>query len=114
MDPKKLAGIIISAILFFFAIIFALAASVAATLTRMATAAMMFVVAIGILYYVSRQPKTIVQRLEVSGEMKAVALKCPNCSASLSANNTKIISGVPYVTCRYCGHTFEVTEEPKW
>ncbi len=114
MDPKKLAGIIVSAILFFFAIIFALAASVAATLPRMATAAMMFVVAVGILYYISRQPKTIVQRLEVSGEMKAVALKCPNCSASLSANNIRIISGVPYVTCRYCGHTFEVTEEPKW
>jgi len=114
MDLKKLVGILVSAILFFFAIVFALAASVAATMTRLAGAAMLFVVAIGILYYVSRQPKTIIQKLEVSGEMKPVALKCPNCSASLAADNIKIISGVPYVTCRYCGHTFEVSEEPKW
>jgi Zn finger protein HypA/HybF involved in hydrogenase expression len=62
----------------------------------------------------TREQKTIVQKLEVSGEMKAVALKCPNCAASVDANSIKMVSGVPYATCPYCGHTFEVSEEPKW
>jgi uncharacterized membrane protein len=114
MNLQKVAGIIISAVLFFFAIIFAMASSVGGAVTRLSVAGLLFVVAFGIVYYVTRQPKTVVQRLEVSGEMKAVALKCPNCSASISTDNIKIVSGVPYATCPYCGQTFEVAEEPKW
>jgi DNA-directed RNA polymerase subunit RPC12/RpoP len=105
-------GVIAVAVLFFFGIIFALA-SVYAT-TRLIVSALLFIVGFGILYYIAKQPKTIVQKVEFSGEMKAVVLKCPNCSASVDAKQIKIVSGVPYATCPYCGHTFEVTEEPKW
>jgi uncharacterized membrane protein len=105
-------GAVAVVVLFFFGIIFALA-SVYAT-TRLIVAALMFIAGFGIAYYITRQPKTIVQKVEFSGEMKAVALKCPNCSASINTNQIKIVSGVPYATCQYCGHTFEVAEEPKW
>jgi transcription elongation factor Elf1 len=74
----------------------------------------LFVIGTMLAYLISRKPKTVIQRLEVSGEMKAVAIKCPNCSASVDANRIKMVSGVPYATCNYCGHTFEVAEEPKW
>jgi predicted Zn finger-like uncharacterized protein len=110
-------GAIAGAVLFFFAVIFALAASVQATLTRLVTSGILFVIGVTIIvgiYYTTRKPKTVIQRLEVSGQMKAVSIKCPNCSASIDANKIKIVSGVPYVTCPYCGTTFEVTEEPKW
>jgi DNA-directed RNA polymerase subunit RPC12/RpoP len=109
---KTALGAIVISILFFLGIIFALASIYA--WTRLIVAAFLFVAGSVIAYYMSKQPKTIVQRLEVSGEMKAVALKCPNCSASIDANSIKIVSGVPYATCPYCGHTFEVAEEPKW
>jgi DNA-directed RNA polymerase subunit RPC12/RpoP len=109
---KTALGAIVISILFFLGIIFALAST--REPTRLIVAAFLFVVGSVIAYYISKQPKTIVQRLEVSGEMKAVALKCPNCSASIDANSIKIVSGVPYATCPYCGHTFEVAEEPKW
>jgi uncharacterized membrane protein len=102
------------AVLFFFGIIFAIAASVAYATTRLIVAASLFITGFCIAYYISRQPKTIVQKVEFSGEMKAVAIKCPNCSASINANQIKIVSGVPYATCPYCGQTFEVAEEPKW
>jgi len=105
-------GAIAVVVLFFFGIIFALASVYAPT--RLIVAALLFVVGFGIVYYISRKPKTIIQKLEVSGEMKAVSLKCPNCSASVDANQIKIVSGVPYATCPYCGHSFEVAEEPKW
>ncbi len=65
-------------------------------------------------YAFSRKPQTVIHQVEVSGQMKAAPLKCPNCSASVDASSIKIVSGVPYATCGYCGHTFEVTEEPKW
>jgi len=117
-EPKILVkiitvlGTIAVAVLFIFGIIFALASVYAST--RLIVAALLFLVGFGIAYYISRQPKTIVQKVEFSGQMQAVAIKCPNCSASVDAKSIKIISGVPYATCPYCGNTFEVAEEPKW
>lgn len=112
MKIITILGAIAVAVLFFFGIIFALASVYAST--RLIVSALLFIVGFGIAYYISRKPKTIIQKVEFSGEMKAVALKCPNCWGSVDANQIKIVSGVPYATCPYCGHTFEVTEEPKW
>lgn len=105
-------GAIAVVILFFFGVIFAFATNYWPT--GLAVSAMLFIVGFGIIYFISKKQTTIVQRLEVSGDMKAVAIKCPNCSASVDAKSIKIVSGVPYATCPYCGHTFEVSEEPKW
>ena len=118
MNFKTVLGTITIAVLFFFGIIFAWStgANISAELkaTRLIIAAMLFIVGFGIAYYITKKPTTIIQRLEVSGQMKAVPIRCPNCSASVDANQIKIVSGVPYATCPYCGQTFEVTEEPKW
>ena len=115
MKVITLFGAIAVAVLFFFAVVFALAASFQAS--RLVTSGLLFIIGLAVIvgiYYVTRKPKTVIQRLEVSGQMKAASIKCPNCSASIDANRIKIVSGVPYVTCPYCGTTFEVTEEPKW
>ena len=126
MNLKTVLGAIAIAVLFlfgiiflFFGAIFALASSYAPTRLIVATLLfivgfVLFVAGFGIAYYITKKPKTIVQKLELSGQMKAVALKCPNCSASVDASEIKIVSGVPYATCPYCGQTFEIAEEPKW
>lgn len=109
-----LGGIAV-AVLFFFSLIFAIAS--AGNSQRLVTSLLLFIVGIVIIagiYYVMRKPKTVIQRLEVSGQMKAASIKCPNCSASVDVNLIRIVSGVPYATCPYCGTTFEVAEEPKW
>jgi uncharacterized membrane protein len=112
VNLKTALGAILVAILFFFGIIFALASAYVPS--RLIVATLLFVVGFGIAYYITRKPKTIIQKLELSGRMSAVALKCPNCSASVNADRIKIVSGVPYATCPYCEQTFEVVEEPKW
>jgi len=112
VNLKTALGAILVAILFFFGIIFALAS--ADVPSRLIVATLFFVVGFGIAYYITRKPKTIIQKLELSGRMSAVALKCPNCSASVNTDQIKIVSGVPYATCPYCEQTFEVVEEPKW
>ena len=117
MKIVTVLGAIAVAVVFFFAVIFALAASVQATLTRLITSGILFIIGVTIIvgiYYTTRKPKTVIQRLEVSGQMKAASIKCPNCGAAVEPNQIKIVSGVPYATCPYCGTTFEVTEEPKW
>ena len=109
-------GAIAVAVLFFFGVIFAIAASAepSLTLTRLIISVILLGVGFAIAYYITRKPKTVIHQVELSGRMKATPLKCPNCSASIDVNQIKIISGVPYATCAYCGNTFEVTEEPKW
>jgi DNA-directed RNA polymerase subunit RPC12/RpoP len=119
MNAKTVLGSVAIAILLFFGVIFAWSSSYSELTeetanTRLLIAGMFFIVALVIGYYITRSSKTIVQKLEVSGDMKAVAIKCPHCSASMGANAIKMVQGVPYATCPYCGHTFEVTEEPKW
>ncbi|HVP40642.1 MAG TPA: hypothetical protein VMS95_01645 [Candidatus Krumholzibacteriaceae bacterium] len=112
VNLKTVVGAIVVAVLFFFGIIFALA-SVYAPI-RLVVATFLFIAAFGIGYYITKKPTTIVQRVELSGQMKPAALKCPNCGAAVDEKQIKIVSGVPYATCPYCGQTFEVTEEPKW
>ena len=117
MKTIVIVGAIAATLLFFFAIIFALAASVQAPTTRLVTSGLLFIIGISVIigiYYITRKPKTVIQHLEVSGQMQGAAIKCPNCGASIEANQIKIVSGVPYVKCPYCGTTFEVAEEPKW
>jgi predicted Zn finger-like uncharacterized protein len=114
MKTLTVLGVIVVVILLFFGLIFAIAASVEATLTRLVVSLMLFITGAALAYYITRKPKTVIQKLEISGQMKIAALKCPNCSASVEANQIRILQGVPYVTCVYCGNTFEVIEEPKW
>jgi predicted Zn finger-like uncharacterized protein len=119
MRILPILGGIAAAVVFFFAVIFALAASYApeVAVSRLLTSGILFIVGLIIIvgvYYITRKANTVIQQLEVSGQMKAAQIKCPNCGGSISANEIKIVSGVPYVKCPYCGTTFEVTEEPKW
>ena len=114
MMLKTVIGYGVSAILLFFAVLYALASSVGNPMLIWISA-LLFLAAFGMLYFVwKRQPTQIVQKLEVPGKIKVQAIKCPNCSASIDINQIKIVDGVPLVKCPYCGHTFEITEEPKW
>jgi DNA-directed RNA polymerase subunit RPC12/RpoP len=122
MKAIAILGAIAATVLFFFAVIFALASSYVgltaqAVQSRVLTSAILFVVGLAVIagiYYLTRKPKTVIQQLEISGQMRAAQIKCPNCGGSIDANQIKIVSGVPYIKCPYCGTTFEVTEEPKW
>lgn len=115
MDYRATFGAASAIVLFFFGTIFALA-SVYAPI-RLAVAAILFIAGFGLIigvYMITRQPQQMVQRVELSGEMKAVPITCPNCGASIQPDKIKIVGGVPYLTCGYCGKTVEVAEEPKW
>jgi DNA-directed RNA polymerase subunit RPC12/RpoP len=122
MRVLPILGGLAAAVLFFFAVIFALASSysglsASTAQSRLVTSGILFIIGLAVVagvYVVTRKPKTVIQHLEVSGEMKAAQIKCPNCGGSVNPSEIKIVQGVPYVKCPYCGTTFEVTEEPKW
>jgi len=113
MMVQKLAGYLASAVLFFFAVIFAWASPYDPT--RLAVSVVLFLAGFGILYFAwRRQPSQLVQKLEVPGKIRAQEIRCPNCSASIDMDHIKVVQGTPLAECTYCGHVFELVEEPKW
>jgi predicted Zn finger-like uncharacterized protein len=113
MMLKTLVGYVVSAVFLFFAVLYALASVYAPV--RIWVSALLFSAGFVVLYFTwKRQPTQIVQKLEVPGRIKVQTVKCPNCSASIDMNQIKIVNGVPLIKCPYCGHTSEITEEPKW
>jgi uncharacterized Zn-finger protein len=113
MKVQKIAGYLASAVLLFFAVIYALASSYEST--RIAVSVVLFLAGFGMLLLTwRRQPSQIVQKLEVPGRIKAQEVRCPNCSASIAMDSIKIVEGTPLAECTYCGHVFELAEEPKW
>ncbi|MDQ1280226.1 MAG: hypothetical protein QG670_1489 [Thermoproteota archaeon] len=65
-------------------------------------------------FSLERKPVEIKQTLEISGAPKIKEVTCPNCKAILNPETVQVIDGRPYLTCKYCGNKFELTEEPKW
>jgi hypothetical protein len=124
MKITTILGAIAVAVLFFFGFIFLLSSGAEALqgqpeqqTLRLIEGAILLIVGFAIAYVIyvfSRKPTTVVHQVELSGQMKAAPIKCPNCGGSVDPNLIKIVSGVPYATCPYCGKTFEVAEEPKW
>jgi predicted Zn finger-like uncharacterized protein len=117
MTMKTVVGYLVSAVFLFFAVLYALAsgAEPALATTRLSVSAFLFVAGFLILFLTWRlRPMQTVQKLEITGDVKAEAIKCPNCSASIDVNKIKIVDGAPMATCSYCGHVFQITEEPKW
>lgn len=110
---RRLIGYSASAILLILGAIFALASTYQPL--RLVTSAFLFLAGFAILFYIRRtQPAQITQTLEVPAELKVKELRCPECSALLDVRQIKILDGIPSIECSYCGHTMEVTEEPKW
>ncbi|MCD6504676.1 hypothetical protein J7K52_04805 [Candidatus Bathyarchaeota archaeon] len=113
MSIRSALGYLASSILLILAVVFALA-SVHAPI-RLVTSAFLFIAGFTLLYYLRRRkPITIIQRVEVPGNLKVQTLKCPNCSAPINLSDVKVVKGIPTLKCPYCGYVFEVTEEPKW
>jgi len=58
--------------------------------------------------------QNVTYKVDLSGETKIEAMKCRSCGGALSPDNVKMVAGAPWVTCPWCGATYQLTEEPKW
>jgi Zn finger protein HypA/HybF involved in hydrogenase expression len=106
----------LAALLGIFGFIFIVGAQ--GSIGRIAVGIILFVAG-GALVYVSRvQPEpsqtTIVQKIDLSGEMNLQEIRCRSCDAPLSKESIKIEGGAIFVNCEYCGATYQMEEEAKW
>jgi DNA-directed RNA polymerase subunit RPC12/RpoP len=115
MKASRILGYSLAASLLLIGLLFAWASSVRYTTSRLGVALFSIASSLAILYLLQRsKPVEIVQRVELSGPIKAQEIACPYCSAPLDLELVKVVDGVPMMECPYCGRSFEVIEEPKW
>ncbi|RLI33320.1 hypothetical protein DRO56_02010 [Candidatus Bathyarchaeota archaeon] len=115
MKASRALGYALAVSLLLLGLLFAWASSVQHTASRLGVALLSIASSLAILYLLQRsKPVEVVQRVEVSGPIKAQEIRCPYCSAPLDLGLVKVVGGVPMIKCPYCGRSFEVTEEPKW
>ncbi len=60
------------------------------------------------------EQRNIVQRVDVSGNLKASELTCKQCGATLGNDDVKVAGGVAVVSCGYCKASYQLEEEPQW
>ncbi len=75
--------------------------------------------AAGVLIWLALQkPKTptttIVQKIDLSGDVKLQDLTCRACGGTLGNESISVRAGGVFVNCQYCGATYQIEEEPKW
>ena len=111
--PLKISIYLASAILVFLGIIFIISTNLGITYFFEGLA---FLVVAGFLLFMSREkkPLEIKQTMTVTGPLKVNEIRCSNCNAIVDPTKTEVVDGKPYVTCKYCGNKFELTEEPTW
>jgi hypothetical protein len=72
----------------------------------------------GALLWLARQPKpsvtTIVQKIDLSGEVKLESLTCRTCGGTLNKDSVSVKAGAVFVNCPYCGAAYQIEEQPKW
>lgn len=107
---------IIAAVVAFFGIMFVVGAQ--GQIIRIIIGVVLLAAA-GVLIYLTRvRPKqeetTVVQKIDLSGDVNLEQMKCRNCGGSLDKDSLVVRGGAIFVNCPYCGATYQIEEEPKW
>lgn len=104
---------IVAAVLVFFGIVYMISYNL--SIWNIIIGLVLVVIAGAALFAIrERKPIEIRQTVTVTGPVKAVPVKCPNCGAIVDPMKAQVIEGKPYVTCDHCGNKFELSEEPTW
>jgi len=83
---------------------------------RMVVGAIMVIAAIviGWLTKAKAPERTIVQKIDLSGDVSREELKCKSCGGSLDEKSVHMEEGAVLVKCPYCGTSYHLEEAPKW
>jgi len=114
LNPVKTASYILAVLLGFGGLIFLLGSqgSVARIITGVVLIAAGIVLAF--LARIKSPQPTVIQQIDLSGDVHAEHLKCKACGATLDPNSVSVEAGGIFVKCPYCGTSYQLEEEPKW
>jgi Zn finger protein HypA/HybF involved in hydrogenase expression len=104
----------IAAILAFFGFVF-IAGSQGVVL-RIVVGVILLGAAVAFIYLTRVKPAqtTVVQKVDLSGDVNLEQIKCQNCGGVLDKDSIEVKAGAIFVNCPYCGASYQFEEAPKW
>jgi len=57
---------------------------------------------------------TVVQKIDLSGDVHLQDLTCRSCGGSLGKESVAVKAGAVFVNCPFCGAAYQIEEEPQW
>jgi Zn finger protein HypA/HybF involved in hydrogenase expression len=112
----KLASYIIAALLAILGFVFLTGAQ--GQVIRLVIGVVLLVAAGVVIYLFRSKPQvtqnTVVQKIDLSGDVDLETMKCKVCGAPLAKDSLEIKAGAIFITCAHCGSTYQFEEEPKW
>lgn len=57
---------------------------------------------------------TIVQKIDLTGDVAAQQLKCKNCGSTLTNKSVTVRASAIFISCEFCGTEYQLEEAPKW
>ncbi len=122
MSAGKIIGYIIAAILVFFGVLFVWAAfSPDGEPGWIIIGIISVAVGLGIVALIkfrepkpAQPPQEIIQKIDLSGDIEMETLKCEKCGGELKKDSITVKEGAIFISCPYCGSTYQMVEEPKW
>ena len=87
-------------------------------LARLIIGVVLLVAAGAVVYLFRTKPQvtqsTVVQKIDLSGDVSLEGMKCKVCGAPLSKESIDVKAGAIFISCPNCGSTYQFEEEPKW
>jgi DNA-directed RNA polymerase subunit RPC12/RpoP len=109
----KILTYLVSAVLVFFGLVFMISFNLG-IIYFLVGLVLIVIAAISLFSIRERKPIEIKQTVAVTGPVKGVMIRCPNCGALVDPMKAQVIEGKPYVACDHCGNKFQLSEEPTW
>ena len=105
---------IIAALLGFFGVMFVMGSQ--GQILRIVVGIILMAGAVVLIYMTKIRPKstTVVQKIDLTGDVSLQKLKCNNCGGSLTQKSVTVQAGAIFINCEYCGAAYQFEEEPKW
>jgi hypothetical protein len=114
--PMKLVAYPLAAVLGFLGVMYVAGAQGQAI--RIVVGVVLLAAAGALIWLALQQPKasvtTVVQKIDLSGDVKLQDLTCRACGGTLGKESVAVKAGGVFVNCQYCGATYQIEEEPKW
>lgn len=85
---------------------------------RLAVGVVLMLAAGALVWLAQQRPKqmttTVVQQIDLSGNVNLEDLTCRQCGASLGRQSVSVQAGAVFIHCEYCGASYQLEEEPRW
>ncbi len=112
----KLIAYPVAALLGLLGIVFVAGAQ--GVILRLVVGAILLLAAVALVWLAKMQPSrtttTLVQKIDLSGDVNLQKLNCRQCGATLNRDAVSVHAGAVFVKCAYCGAAYQLEEEPQW